>query len=200
MTTTATDGLLPRGEIWLARHAETEWSRVGRHTGRTDVPLTDQGRADAEDLRPRLADHTFTQIRVSPLQRARETARLAGIDPDAPHVVDDEDLLEWDYGDYEGISTPQIREDRPGWLLWRDGCPGGEDAADVGVRVDRVIAAVCAVDGDVLIVAHGHLLRVLGARWIGMDAAAGARLILETGGICVLGQERGARALERWNA
>lgn len=200
MTTTATDDLLPRGEIWLARHAETEWSRDGRHTGRTDIPLTDQGRQDAVALRSRLVDRTFAQVRVSPLQRALETARLAGIDLDGPQVVVDDDLQEWDYGDYEGISTPDIREDRPGWLLWRDGCPGGEDAHDVGARVDRAIAAICAVDGDVLIVAHGHLLRVLGARWMAQDAAEGARLILETGGLCVLGQERGARAVQRWNA
>jgi broad specificity phosphatase PhoE len=191
---------LPRGEVWLVRHAETEWSRTGRHTGRTDIPLTDAGQDVARDLAPRLAGHTFAQVRVSPLGRARVTATLAGVDLDAAHVVLDDDLLEWDYGDYEGITTPQIREDRPGWFLWRDGCPAGEEAADVGARVDRVIAEICAVDGDVLVIAHGHVLRVLTARWLAQPPAFGARLILDTGSICMLGQERGVRAVRRWNA
>jgi probable phosphoglycerate mutase len=194
------DALLPRGEVWLVRHAETEWSRTGRHTGRTDLPLTDAGQDAARELAPRLAGRAFAQVRVSPLGRARRTATLAGVDLEAEHVVIDDDLLEWDYGDYEGITTPQIREERPGWFLWRDGCPAGEDAADVGRRVDRVIAEVCAVDGDVLIVAHGHLLRVLAARWLAQPPAFGGRLTLDTGGICVLGQERGLRAVRRWNA
>jgi broad specificity phosphatase PhoE len=151
-------------------------------------------------MAPRLAEHAFAHVRVSPLERARETAQLAGVDLTAPHVILDEDLREWDYGDYEGISTADIREGRPGWFLWRDGCPGGESAADVGTRVDRVIEAVCAVEGDSLIVAHGHLLRVLAARWTHQDPAAGARLLLDTGGLCVLGQEREMRAVRRWNA
>jgi probable phosphoglycerate mutase len=194
------DHPLPRGEIWLVRHAETAWSKVGRHTGRTDVPLTDVGRAAARALRPRLAAERFAAVRCSPLGRAQETAALAGIDLLGPHATLDPDLLEWDYGDYEGITTPGIRETRPDWFLWRDGCPGGEQATDVGVRVDRVIADVCAVDGNVLVVAHGHLLRVLGARWMGLAPAHGANLVLDTGGICVLGQERGVRAIRRWGA
>jgi len=194
------DTLLPRGEVWLVRHAETEWSKNGRHTGRTEVPLTDAGRDAARGLAPRLADHAFAQVRVSPLGRARDTATLAGLDLDAPEVVFDDDLLEWDYGDYEGITTPDIRVDRPGWFLWRDGCPGGEDSAAVGTRVDRVIAELCAVEGDVLVVAHGHLLRALVARWLQQDAATGARFILDTGTVCVLGQEREVRAVRSWNA
>jgi broad specificity phosphatase PhoE len=194
------DPLLPRGEVWLVRHAETAWSKSHRHTGLTDIPLTDAGRHAAAAMAPRLAEHAFAHVRVSPLERARETAQLAGVDLTAPHVILDEDLREWDYGDYEGISTADIREGRPGWFLWRDGCPGGESAADVGTRVDRVIEAVCAVEGDSLIVAHGHLLRVLAARWTHQDPAAGARLLLDTGGLCVLGQERELRAVRRWNA
>lgn len=193
------DHPLPRGEVWLVRHAETEWSRAGRHTGRTDVPLTDAGRAAARTLRGRLAGHAFAAVRCSPLGRARETATLAGLDVHGPGVTLDADLLEWDYGTYEGITTPEIREREPGWFLWHDGCPGGESPADVGARADRVITAACAVDGDVLLVAHGHLLRVLAARWTGHAPADGARLILETGTICVLGQERGMRAIRRWN-
>lgn len=194
------DEPLPRGEVWLVRHAETAWSKVGRHTGRTDIPLTDAGRAAARALAPRLAEQTFAAVFCSPLSRARETATLAGVDLNRPHVTLDEDLLEWDYGSYEGITTPEIREDAPGWFLWTDGCPGGEQPDDVGARVDRAIEAVCAVDGDVLVVAHGHLLRVFGARWMGQPAAHGAHLILDTGGICVLGQERDVRAIRRWGA
>ncbi|MCW2998703.1 MAG: histidine phosphatase family protein [Solirubrobacterales bacterium] len=194
------DALLPRGEVWLVRHAETEWSKTGRHTGRTDISLTDTGRAAACALAPRLAGHAFAQVRVSPLGRARETATLAGVDLDAAGVVVDDDLQEWDYGDYEGLTTPEIREDRPGWVLWNDGVPGGEDADDIAARVDRVLVEVCAVDGDVLLVAHGHLLRVLGARWLAQPPTFGARLILDPGGICVLGQERGRRAVRRWNS
>jgi probable phosphoglycerate mutase len=194
------DLLLPKGEVWLVRHAETEWSRTHRHTGLADIPLTDAGRVAAAALAPRLAAHDFAHVRVSPLGRARETAVLAGIDLAAPNVVTDDDLQEWHYGEYEGISTVDIRKERPGWFLWRDGCPGGETAADVGERVDRVIEAVCAVDGDSLIVAHGHLLRVLAARWTHQDPASGARLLLDTGGVCVLAQEREVRAIRRWNA
>lgn len=194
------DQPLPHGEVWLVRHAETEWSKTGRHTGRSDIPLTDAGRDAARALAPRLADVDFAAVRCSPLGRAQETARLAGIDLDAEHAVLDDDLLEWDYGDYEGIRTAEIREGRPGWFLWRDGCPGGEDAEDVGARVDRVIEAACQVQGNVLLVAHGHLLRVLGSRWITEPPAHGARLSLDVGRICVLGQERGVRSIWRWGA
>jgi broad specificity phosphatase PhoE len=183
-------------ELWLVRHAETEWSKAGRHTGRTDIPLTDDGRAAARALRPRIADHPFTAVFASPLSRARETAELAGL---GEHAQLRDDLLEWDYGDYEGITTPEIRERRPGWFLWTDGVPNGEAAADVGTRVDRVIAEALTLDGDVAIVAHGHVLRVLAARWLEQPPTLGGRLVLVTGGISRLGFERDVRALLAWN-
>jgi broad specificity phosphatase PhoE len=184
-------------EIVLVRHGETEWSRDGRHTGRTDIPLTDAGRAQARQLGEPLGEWQFVRVLSSPLQRALETCRLAGLG-DGVEIT--EDLLEWDYGEYEGVTTVQIRETRPGWYLWRDGCPGGEDAAAVGERVDRVIAAIQDADGDVALFAHGHVLRVLAARWIGLDAAGGGLLALGTGTICVLGYERETRVIRRWNA
>jgi probable phosphoglycerate mutase len=184
-------------EIVLARHGETEWSRDGRHTGRTDIPLTDTGRRQAEQLRGALAEWSFVEVLSSPLGRARETCRLAGLDGLAG-ITDD--LLEWDYGDYEGVTTAQIREGRPDWYLWRDGCPNGEDAASVGARVDRVIAAVQGVDGAVALFAHGHLLRVLAARWLGLGPESGALLALGTGTLSVLGYERETRVVRRWNA
>jgi broad specificity phosphatase PhoE len=183
-------------ELWLIRHAETEWAKAGRHTGRTDIPLTDNGRAVARGLRERVGDHPFSAVFVSPLGRARETAELAGL---GEHAQLRDDLLEWDYGDYEGITTPEIREQRPGWLLWNDGAPGGETADDVGARVDRVIAEALTLDGDLALVAHGHLLRVLAARWLEQPAAFGARLVLGTGGVSRLGFEREVRALVAWN-
>ena len=183
-------------ELWLVRHAETEWAKAGRHTGRTDIPLTDDGRAAARALRPRIAGHPFTAVLVSPLSRARETAELAGL---GEHAQLRDDLLEWDYGDYEGITTPEIREHRPDWFLWTDGVPNGEAAADVGARVDRVIAEALTLDGDVAVVAHGHVLRVLAARWLEQSPALGGRLVLATGGICRLGFERDVRALLAWN-
>lgn len=187
--------LLPRGEVWLIRHAETEWSREGRHTGRTDIPLTESGRQAARDLEPRLRGHAFALVLVSPLQRAQQTAELAGVGSGA---VASADLMEWDYGEYEGVTTVQIREGRPDWWLWRDGCPDGESTDDVARRADRAIASACHADGDVLLVSHGHFLRVLGARWIGLEPAAGARLGLHTGAVCVLGQERELRTIKVW--
>jgi broad specificity phosphatase PhoE len=183
------------GEIVLVRHGETEWSRDGRHTGRTDIPLTDRGRRQAELLRGALREWSFEQVLSSPLERALETCRLAGL---GESVRTTEDLLEWDYGEYEGITTPQIRESRPDWYLWRDGCPGGEQPADVARRVDRVIASLG--DGDVALFAHGHALRVLAARWIGLGPEAGALLALGTGTLSVLGYERETRVIRRWNA
>ena len=182
-------------EIVLVRHGETEWSRDGRHTGRTDLPLTENGRRQAELLRGALAEWGFTQVLSSPLQRALETCRLAGL-RDSAQTTDD--LREWDYGEYEGITTAQIRESRPDWYLWRDGCPGGEQAADVGRRVDRVIASLG--EGDVALFAHGHVLRVLAARWIGLEPEAGALLALGTGTLSVLGYERETRVVTRWNS
>jgi broad specificity phosphatase PhoE len=183
-------------EVWLVRHAETEWSKSGRHTGRTDVPLTDAGRERALALAALLPGRTFALVMTSPLQRARETARLAGLG-DAPEIR--EDLLEWDYGDYEGITTPDIRERQPDWYLWRDGVPNGETPAEVAARCDRVIEEVTSIDGDVALVAHGHILRALGARWIEEPVAIGGRLFLATGSISVLGFEREVRVLRRWN-
>jgi probable phosphoglycerate mutase len=182
-------------EVWLLRHAETEWSRTGKHTGRTDIPLTDGGREVARGLRAKLEGTTFATVLCSPLSRARETAELAGLECSGLR----DDLMEWDYGEYEGRTTPEIRETRPDWFLWRDGCPGGESAADVGARTDRVIAEVLDVEGVVALVAHGHLLRVLGARWVEQDPAFGARLFLATGTISVLGFERDTRVLRAWN-
>ena len=182
-------------EIWLLRHAETEWSRTGKHTGRTDIPLTDAGREVARALRGRVEDQAFSRVLCSPLSRARETAQLAGLQCSGLR----DDLLEWDYGEYEGLTTPEIRESRPGWWLWTDGCPGGEMPDDVGARADHIIAEVADLDGTVALVAHGHLLRVLGARWVEEPPAFGSRLFLGTGTISLLGFERDTRVLRAWN-
>ena len=183
-------------EIVLVRHAETEWSRDGRHTGRTDVPLIDHGRTAARAPAGRLTGRDFRLVLVSPLRRARETCELFGLGGEARAR---EDLLEWDYGDYEGLTSAQIEALRPGWSLWRDGCPGGESPAEVGDRADRLLAELRAVDGDVAVFSHGHMLRVLGARWIDLAPSVGARLRLSTGAICVLGYEHAVAALSLWN-
>lgn len=183
-------------EAWLIRHAETGWSKARRHTGRTDVPLTDEGRDAARALGDRLGDRDWSAVWTSPLSRARETCELAGL---GSRAETRDDLLEWDYGDYEGITTTEIRETRPGWYLWRDGCPGGESADDVAARCDRVIGELLAADGDVAVFAHGHVLRMLAARWIELAADGGGRLALSTGAISVLGFEREVRVLWRWN-
>jgi probable phosphoglycerate mutase len=184
------------GEAVLVRHAETEWSLNGRHTGRTDIPLTEHGRELAGALRERLSAWRFDLVLVSPSLRARETCELCGLSADAQLRPD---LLEWDYGDYEGLTTVQIRAQRPDWLLWRDGCPGGESPADVGARADRVIGEIAASGGGVAVFSHGHMLRVLGARWIALGAGSGGRLGLSTGAICVLGHERDTAVIARWN-
>lgn len=184
-------------EVVLVRHGETEWSRDGRHTGRTDVPLTDLGRDQAERLRDALGEWTFTRVLTSPLGRALDTCRLAGFG-DRAELSDA--LLEWDYGEYEGETTPQIRELRPGWNLWRDGCPGGETVADVSARVDPLVSELKASEGDAALFAHGHLLRVLAARWVELPPETGARFWLATATISVLGFEREAAAFRRWNA
>ena len=177
--------------VVLIRHGETEWSRDKRHTSRTDLPLTDAGREQAR----RLALGPFALVLVSPRRRARETADLAGLDYEL-----DEHLVEWDYGEYEGRTTADIREERPGWEIWRDGCPGGEPIGDVAARVDRVIERIVRSDGDVAIVAHGHLLRILGARWIGAPPELGGALKLDTAAVCTLGYERERRVIVSWNA
>jgi broad specificity phosphatase PhoE len=183
-------------EAVLVRHAETEWSLNGRHTGRTDLPLTDHGREVAAALREPLRAWQFALVLVSPARRARETCELCGLGAEA-QVRDD--LHEWDYGDYEGLTTPEIWKRRPGWVLWRDGCPGGESPADVGARADRVIAEIAAAEGDVAVFSHGHMLRVLGARWIALEPEGGGRLGLSTAAICVLGHERDTAVIARWN-
>jgi probable phosphoglycerate mutase len=183
-------------EIVLVRHAETEWSRDGRHTGLTDVALTERGRALARTMASTLAARRFELVLVSPARRARETCELCGLGA-RPSVR--EDLHEWDYGEYEGLTSAQIDALRPGWSLWRDGCPGGEDAEQVGARADRVIAELAGHEGDVAVFSHGHMLRVLGARWIGLAATRGAHLRLQTAALSVLGHEHGTPALARWS-
>ncbi|MDQ1694996.1 MAG: hypothetical protein QOJ03_349 [Frankiaceae bacterium] len=186
-----------RSEVWLLRHGETEWSASGRHTGTTDIPLTERGEAAARGLGDRLAGHEFARVLTSPLKRARDTCTLAGLG-DAAEVVDD--LREWDYGDYEGRTTASIREEHPGWTVWADGCPAGESADDVGARADRVIADLRGSGGPVAVFAHGHLLRVLAARWSGLPARAGAVLALDTAALSVLGWEREQPVIRRWNS
>lgn len=176
----------------IVRHAATDWSVSGRHTGRTDLPLNEAGRAKALTLGVALSEWNFAAVWSSPLSRALETARLAGFQPTL-----NAELVEWDYGDYEGLTSAQIRERRPGWDLWRDGCPHGEDAAAVARRADALLAQLPPV-GDVLVFAHGHVLRVLTARWLGLEAGDGALFLLAAGGIGVLGHEQGRRVLARW--
>ena len=187
---------MPRVEIVLARHGETEWSRDKLHTSHTDLPLTDVGRQEALALARRLEGRDFALVLTSPLRRARETCELAGL---ADRAVIDDDLREFEYGEFEGVSTKDIRAMRPWWDLWRDGCPGGETADEVGARADRVIRRALAAEGDVALFAHGHYLRVFGARWIGLPGAGGARLRLATAALCVLGFERSHRTLTTWN-
>ena len=182
--------------LWLIRHGETEWSLSGAHTGRTDIPLTDAGRAQAEAIGKRLAGRTFGLVLASPLARARETCRLAGYGGEA---AIDPNLLEWDYGDYEGRTTAEIRQARPDWSLWRDGVPNGETIEQVAVRAEAVIARVLAVDGDAALFAHGHLLRVLTARWLELEPAAARRFALGTTSLSTLGWERETRVITRWN-
>jgi broad specificity phosphatase PhoE len=182
--------------IVLVRHGETEWSASGQHTSRTDLPLVQAGRDQALALAQTLRGRTFTVVLSSPLKRALETCRLTGFGD----VVElREDLREWDYGEYEGLTTAEIKDGRPDWVLWRDGCPGGESPDQVSARADRLLASLAKIDGEVLIFAHGHILRVLSARWVDMAVGAGARLLLSAGALCVLGHERETRVLERWN-
>jgi probable phosphoglycerate mutase len=183
--------------VFAIRHGETAWSLSGQHTGTTDIPLTDNGRRLAERIRPVLAREKFALVLVSPLQRARETCELTGLGDKA---VVDSDLVEWDYGKYEGLTPKQIHETAPGWLIFRDGCPGGEAPDQVGARADRAIARARSVEGDVALFAHGHVLRVLVARWIGLPAGAGQHFLLDTGTLNVLGYYRGIPAVKTWNA
>jgi probable phosphoglycerate mutase len=179
------------------RHGETEWSLNGRHTGVTDVPLTENGRIAARRLEPILAKETFALILSSPLRRARETCELAGLGKQA-NV--EPDLIEWNYGEYEGLKTEQIRLTRPGWSVFRDGCPGGETPEQIGARADRVLTKVRASEGNVALFAHGHILRVLAARWIHLSASHGEHFLLDTATLNVLGYYRESPAFKIWNA
>jgi probable phosphoglycerate mutase len=183
-------------ELVIVRHGETEWSRTMRHTGNTDLALTEEGEAQARSVAERLAGREFALVLSSPLQRARRTAELAGY---GDRAEPDDDLREREYGDYEGLTTKEIRVERPGWDVWRDDLPGGETLAAVGARADRVIERALAAEGDTLVFAHSHLLRTLGARWIGIGPEGGGKLVLGTAALCVLGFERERRVIKRWN-
>ena len=178
------------------RHGQTDWSLSGQHTSITDLALTAEGREEAGRLAPIVSRVSFTTVLTSPMQRARETCALLGL---ADRAIVDRDLMEWSYGEYEGLTTKEIQARRPGWSVFVDGCPGGESPSEVATRVDRVIARLRAMEGDVAVFAHGHLLRVLGARWIGLPPAAGGQFLLDTATISVLAYERGVPALRRWN-
>jgi len=184
-------------EIVVIRHGETEWSVAGRHTGRTDLALTEAGRRRAGSLAGPLSSWSFSLVLTSPLRRSIETCRLAGLQAQAQIC---EDLREWDYGDYEGLTTVQIRERASHWNLWRDGCPGGESPGQVGARADRALERLRSSGGDAAAFAHGHILRVVAARWLGMAVAAGARFAFDAGAIGVLGFERETEVLQRWNS
>lgn len=183
-------------EVVLVRHGETEWSRDGKHTGRTDIPLTERGRQEAQAVGAELRGRRFALVLTSPLSRAAETCRLAGLGELAQQR---EELMEWDYGAFEGRKTIDIRKERPGWTLWRDGVPEGETIAQVQARVDRVIAELRSVAGDAAVFAHGHLLRVLAARWLGLEPAAGRLFALDPATISILGYERETPVIRMWN-
>ena len=184
-------------KVYLLRHGETEWSLNGRHTGVTDIPLTENGRVAARLLKPILAKVTFTLVLTSPLQRARETCELAGL---GQFANVEPDLIEWNYGEYEGLKTDQIRLTSPGWSVFRDGCPGGESPEQVGARADRVITKVRAAAGNVALFGHGHFTRVLAARWINLSANYGENFLLDTATLNVLGYYRESPAFMTWNA
>jgi broad specificity phosphatase PhoE len=187
-------------EVWLVRHGETEWSRDGRHTSTTDLPLTDEGRRVAEGLHDRLDDAdnptAFSLVLSSPRQRARVTARLAG----HPEAEVDDDLAEWDYGDLEGLTSEQIRETYPGWTIWQGPVPAGEDAEEITARLDRVVARCRSASGRVLLFGHGHSLRALAARWLELPVSDGRHLRLDTATVSVLGWERETPVVLRWNS
>jgi probable phosphoglycerate mutase len=186
-------------QVYFIRHGETEWSRSGQHTGRTDLPLTDLGEQNARRLEGRLARVAFSHVFTSPRQRARRTCELAGLGGSAQT---DPDLAEWDYGDYEGKRSAEILRDRPGWDLFRDGCPNGESPAQVSRRADGLISRLRALDGAVALFSHGHFGRVLAVRWIGLPVADGERFLLNTASVSILGFDRGnppAAAIELWN-
>jgi len=188
----------PLSVVYLARHGETAWSLSGQHTGRTDLPLTERGERNARALGERLRGLTFAKVFTSPLQRAARTCELAGF---AGAAEIDLDLVEWDYGQYEGRRSAEIHAERPDWQLFRDGCPGGESPGQIGARADRVVGRVRAVKGDVLVFSSGHFLRVLAARWLGLDAAGGRYFLLSTASLSTLGYEHklAEPAIHLWN-
>jgi broad specificity phosphatase PhoE len=186
----------PRTEVVLVRHGETDWSRSGRHTGLTDIALNAGGRAEAEAVGTRLRGRRFVLVLTSPSARAVETCRLAGFGEGAQ---ESSDLVEWDYGSYEGLTTGEIQAVRPSWTLWRDGVPGGESLEEVAARTDRVIAKLRAAHGAVLVFAHGHVLRVLTARWLGLPPAAGRLFALDPASLSTLGYEHEAAVIQLWN-
>jgi len=183
-------------ELWLIRHGETEWSRSGAHTSRTDIPLTDTGRERAAEIGRYLAGHPFALVLTSPMLRARDTCRLAGFG-DVAQV--EPNLREWDYGDYEGLTTRQIQEDRPGWSLWRDGTPNGETVDHAAARTQAVIARALEAPADVALFAHGHILRILASSWLGLAPNSGRLFALSTASLSTLGYERETRVITRWN-
>jgi broad specificity phosphatase PhoE len=183
-------------QLWLVRHGETEWSASGQHTGRTDLPLTLEGKLHARQIAGFLGGRAFALVLTSPLQRARETCRLAGYGDSA---VIDPNLREWDYGEYEGRTTPQIQIERPGWSLWRDGVIGGESLEQLASRAQKVIDRALSGSGDVLVFAHGHILRVLAACWMGLPPEAGRLFSLGTASVSILGYERDTRVITQWN-
>jgi broad specificity phosphatase PhoE len=182
-------------EIVLVRHGATEWSASKQHTGRTDIALSEQGRIEAETLRDRLRDRGFDLVLTSPLQRARDTARICGFET----AEVDEHLREWDYGEYEGKTTEEIRRGAPGWSVWTGPCPGGESIDEVGVRADQVLARLDGITGTVALFSHGHFLRVFAARWLALPPVDGRLLALDTATLCTLGHERETRVIRKWN-
>jgi probable phosphoglycerate mutase len=184
-------------QVYLIRHGETEWSLSGQHTGVTDIPLTENGRQTARLLAPVLAKEVFAVVLNSPLERARKTCELAGF---GDRAEIDRDLMEWNYGEYEGLTTKQIRAQSPGWMLFRDGCPGGESPEQIGARVDRAIARVRAANGHALLFAHGHVFRVFAARWIGLPVVTGSHFLLDTSTLNILSYYQNIPAVKRWNA
>ena len=181
-------------EIWLVRHGETEWSRSGQHTSRTDLPLTPEGERQAAGLKRMLAGRAFALVLASPMKRAVDTCRLVGLNPEIS-----DDLVEWDYGDYEGLTTPEIQKQVPGWTVWTGASPRGETVDQVAIRADRVISRALSAGGDVVLFGHGHLSRILAARWIGLEPSGGRLLALSTASLSVLGYERETRVIRLWN-
>jgi broad specificity phosphatase PhoE len=190
-------GSVPRQRLFLIRHGETEWTLSGQHTGTTDIPLTENGRKSARELAPLFLGVELELVLTSPLQRARETCEVAGL---GNRARIDRDLLEWNYGEYEGLTSEEIRSRAPKWVLFVDGCPGGESPGEVGARVDRLIARVRDRKGHVALIAHGHFFRVFAARWLGLPVESGRHFLLDPATVSVLTDYYGVPAIERWNA